>query len=100
MPKISDEQIREEIEDERHDAIVGLLREIAARPNASTEKLESLMSRAVELLIAIQKKETGVDLSSVLKELAEIKPLLTRPTSFTVERNKLGFIEKVIPVYE
>jgi hypothetical protein len=97
-PKITDAELRKMQAEDRHNELISSLKDIANRPGV--ENIVGEVGKLIKTIIA----QKPIDMSPIAKELssgiAELKQALEmRPKSFTIERNKVGLITKIVPEY-
>lgn len=85
---------------DRHDELVSVLKAISERP---TPKIDKVLSDLVGHIADIEKKHTE-DIAEIIKSisdgLTELKSMAdSKPKSFSIERNEIGLIERIVPEY-
>lgn len=93
---IDDDEFARLESEKRHDELIGVLKQIAARKDDKDDKnVERILAQHSRLLETLIKKDYSTDLRPLIAELSKaLKP--AAPKSFRVERNKIGLIERVI----
>ena len=94
--KISDEAFAELENEDRHDEIMKLLRNLS--PNGEADKLTRLINSCHDSLMQTVRatERKNVDFGPLLTELQEVKRLLQKPKSFKVIRDNAGLIERIV----
>lgn len=129
MAKIDEEEFQEIEANDRYDQIISALKDLARSARNSQDKPDDAIrhNEIVAVLKAISDRPAPQDVSTVLSDLVDkltgietkrmddIKQIVqeikdgiasiqspeppAKPKAFTIERNDLGFIKRVVPEY-
>jgi len=108
MARLSDEEFREMEGEQRHRETVAAIKTICQQTSQSSEQIAERIDKSIQRVLpamnTAMNSRKEIDLRPLILEISQAmrdlsKSLKTRPTSYRVERDKLGFIERVVPEY-